>query len=87
MGKEGKEEGVKVKAIYTIYSHHNPSFMIITIIIMIIMIIIMITIIITATLPLLQYSTVPSSKVVPRLAGCPSVTLRGTSYQCRSFMK
>ena len=32
-------------------------------------------------------STLPSSKVVPRLAGCPSVTLRGTSYQCRSFMK
>ena len=55
------------------------SFMITTIIIMITIIIIMITIIITATLP--------SSKVVPRLAGCPSVTLRGTSYQCRSFMK
>ena len=32
-------------------------------------------------------TTVPSSKVPPRLAGCPSVTLRGTSYQCRSFMK
>ena len=30
-------------------------------------------------------TTVPSSKVPPRLAGCPSVTLRGTSYQCRSF--
>ena len=73
MGEEGKEEGVKVKATYIrITVIIITSFMITTIIIMI-------TIIITAT--------VPSSKVVPRLAGCPSVTLRGTSYQCRSFMK
>ena len=73
MGEERKEEGVKVKATYI-----RITVIIITSC-MIITIIIMITIIITAT--------VPSSKVVPRLAGCPSVTLRGTSYQCRSFMK
>ena len=80
MGEEGKEEGVKVKATYIrITVIIITILMIITIIIMITTIIIMITIIITAT--------VPSSKVVPRLAGCPSVTLRGTSYQCRSFMK
>ena len=56
MGEEGKEEGVKVKAIYTrITVIIITSFMIIVIIIMIIIIIIMITIIITATLPLYHH--------------------------------